>query len=337
MNKNETTTKKAVATAMGRDFKKLIKVDTENLGPIGENEVFIRNKYAGVNASDLNLMAGAYFADAKPPLDLGFEFCGEIIATGEKVNGFAVGDQVMGIALGQGYREISRLQADAVIPVPECRPESMTLITSGLAASIGLEKVGEIKSSDKVLVTAAAGAVGSIAVQLAKRLGCHVIGTCSSDEKLEELKRLGCSRVINYNKESIDDVLQQEYPEGIDLVFENVGGELFDITTKHLAKLGRLVICGFISEYESDEPAKVLSERIYHRLLWKSASVRAFLFSDFPELIPEHLQRLFGLLASGELEVKIDEKVFKGVGEVPNALAWMYARKNIGKVVITFN
>ena len=106
-------------------------------------------------------------------------------------------------------------------------------------ASLALEQTGEIKSGQTVLVTAAAGGTGVFAVQLAKLAGCHVIGTCSSSDKVSLLKSLGCDRVVNYKTESLHDVLKKEYPRGIDVVYESVGGEIFNTAARHLAIHGK--------------------------------------------------------------------------------------------------
>ncbi len=328
--------KKTVATEKGRDFNKILQVQSENLVLPGAGEILVKNKFAGVNASDLNMMAGAYFADIEPPFDLGFEFAGEVAAIGDGVDNLKVGDKIIGIKAGGGYREFVTMNSVEAIPVPVLDPGMMSLITVGLAASIGLEKVGEMRSSDTVLITAAAGGVGNIAVQLAKNIGCHVVATCGSEDKVQMLKDLGCDRVINYNAEDLHKVLQKEYPNGIDLVFENVGGKMYDASLKNLAKLGRLVVCGFVSEYQLDTPEVISSPRVYHDLLWKSASVRAFLFSDFPELIPVHLQKLMEMTASGKLNIIVDTKEFIGTEGVKEALNYMYDGKNQGKVIVKF-
>ena len=126
----------------------------------------------------------------------------------------------------------------------------LPLIVSGLTASLSLEFVGRMSSNETVLVTAAAGATGSFAVQLAKLNGNHVIGTCSSDEKGRFLTQLGCDRVVNYRKEKLGDVLKREYPKGVDLVYECVGGDMYDTCVQNLAVKGRIVVIGMISGYE---------------------------------------------------------------------------------------
>jgi hypothetical protein len=111
-----------------------------------------------------------------------------------------------------------------------------------------------------------------------------------------------------------------------------VGGQLFDTCVNHLAKLGRVIICGFVSEYLQQDT--VTAPRIYHQLLWKSASIRGFLFSDFPEQIPTHLQKLIGLLTEGKLKVSIDSKKFKGVDSILDAMDYLYSGSNNGRVVV---
>lgn len=102
-------------------------------------------------------------------------------------------------------------------------------------------------------VTAAAGATGLFAVQLAKLAGNHVIATCSSDDKAEVLKKLGCDRVINYKKENLHTTLKKEYPKGIDIVYESVGGDTFTTCVRNLAQFGRLIIIGAISQYQESD------------------------------------------------------------------------------------
>lgn len=324
---------KLEAVAISRSYRESIAIREVPLEAPTEQEVLIKNHYAGVNASDVNLIAGQYFADATVPYDLGFEFTGEVVAVGSAVTKHKVGDTVMGIKIGGGYREYVTLNEAEAIPVPEASPQLMSLLTVGLAASIGLEHVGEMKRDETILITAASGGVGHLAVQLAKQAGNHVIGTCGSAAKAQFLTSLGCDRVINYRQERVDEVLTQEYPNGIHLVFENVGGALFDTSVKHLAKLGRLIICGFVSEYTNGAQT-VNAPRIYHQLLWKSASVRGFLYSDFPELIPQHLGKLIQLMTQQQISVQIDSKAFVGLESVVEAMDYLYQGKNTGRVVV---
>jgi len=241
----------------------------------------------GINASDINYTAGRYRPGVKPPFDAGFESAGVVVAVGEDVKRIKVGDPVASAAYG-AFAQYQLLNEKQVFKVPILAREVVPLLASALTASISLAEIGQLKPSETVLVTAAAGGTGQFAVQLAKLAGCHVIGTCSSQDKVEMLKNLGCDRVINYKQESLDQVLQKEYPKGINVVYESVGGEFFDICTRHLAVQGRLIIIGFIAGYR-DETGWVQESSssprskipIPAQLLPKSASIHGFLLNHY--------------------------------------------------------
>jgi NADPH-dependent curcumin reductase CurA len=177
--------------------------------------------------------------------------------------------------------------------------------------------------------------VGSWCIQLAKLAGCHVIGTCSTAEKAKSLSKLGCDRVVIYRDEDLGKVLSNEYPNGIDLIFEQVGQETFDACVDNIALRGRILICGFVSEYTSG-PQEHTAPRIYHKLLWKSASIKAFLFAHWPEELPGQLQYLVDLVAKGKLDPVIDPEVFEGVDAAINAVEFLHGGKNTGKVIIRY-
>jgi NADPH-dependent curcumin reductase CurA len=158
---------------------------------------------------------------------------GKVLQIGSSVKGFKIGDAIVSTtynAFGD-YIVISSKQA---IKVPSTSPQAIPIFVSGLTASIALEQAGRIKKGETVLVTAAAGATGLFAVQLAKLAGCHVIGTCSSDEKCDYLLSLGVDRAINYTKVDLYKTLKSEYPKGIDVVYESVGGETFNVLRRQL-------------------------------------------------------------------------------------------------------
>jgi NADPH-dependent curcumin reductase CurA len=223
----------------------------------------------------------------------------------------------------------------SIVKVPQPTPEALPLIVCGSAASISLEQVGHLKSGETVLVTAAAGGTGQFVVQLAKLAGNHVIGTTSSDEKAAYLKSIGCDRVINYNKESVDEVLKAEYPKGVDLVFETVGGDMFKTAVNNIAPLGRIIVFGYISGYHGDKSAEpMLVNQLNPKLLMKSASVRGFLLGNHVPHIPAHIGRLVSLITEGKLKAGVDPTEFIGLEGIPDAIDYMYARKNIGKVVV---
>lgn len=330
-----TTYRKVIGTEFTRDFATAAEIVEVELPNPASDEIVIRNLYAGVNATDPNITAGLYTPGQPLPLDLGIEAVGEVTAVGADVKNFSVGDAAMTLSTGGGYREYQVAKARYAIPIKNATPEVMSLILSGLTASFGLEIVGEMKSNETVLVTAAAGGTGHIAVQLAKLAGNHVIGTCSTQEKADMLTGLGCDRVVLYKEEDLHDVLKTEYPKGVDLVYESVGRGMFDTAVRHLAVRGRLVIIGYITEYEG-KPEAITSPRIYTQLLWKSASIRSMFLNHFFDQMPAHMAKLTELLESGKLHVNIDPAEFKGVESVVAAVEHLQSGKNSGKVVVRY-
>jgi hypothetical protein len=327
------TYRKLVATRLSKSFRDVAQIVETELKPPGANEITIRNRFAGVNATDVNISAGKY-GGGEPPIDLGAEMAGEVVAVGESVTNFKVGDRVVSTRLG-GYAEYATLRARYAIPVPEATAEILALLASGVTAAIGLNVTGEMKSGETVLVTAAAGGTGQFAVQLAKLAGNQVIGTCGSDEKADLLKHLGCDRVVNYKRENLDAVLKDEYPRGVDLVYESVGRAMFDTCLDNLAIRGRLVIIGYITEYLST-PEIVNNPRIYFKLLGKSASLRGMFLLHFIKQVPEHMANLVALYQEGKLQAAIDPTVFQGLESVADAVEFLHSGQSSGKVVVRF-
>ena len=325
--------RKLVATKLTPDFREAARIVEEEVGGPGPGEVLVRNRVAGVNASDVNMTAGRYDPTAEPPFDLGFEAAGTVEAVGEGVEHLSPGDAVAFSVLGGGFRDLAVVPARVAVPVPEPSAEALSVLVSGLTASISLEQVGEVQAGETVLVTAAAGGTGQYAVQLAKRAGARVFGTCGSDEKASLLRDLGCDRPINYRDEDVKAVLKSEAPGGLDVVYEAVGGELFDLALKALAVKGRLITIGYVGEYV-DGPERLTDVRVYHRLLWRSASIRGFFLPHYASHYREHMGRLLGLVASGELTVAIDPAEFRGLEAVADAVEHLHSGDSRGKVVV---
>ena len=294
------------------DFAKATCLVTEKTPTPGPGEVLIQRIWTGVNASDVNFSAGRYFgssekAQALLPFDAGFESVGVVAALGKGVAlthpELKPGTPVATTTYG-GFSEYAVAPVSLVVPVPEASPEAVALLTSGLTASIALEQLGGVfVSGDEetargdvaettvkpkiVLVTAAAGGTGQIAVQLAKLAGHHVIATCGGEEKALLLKSLGVDRVVNYKKENLKRVLKTEYQRGIDLVYESVGGAMFQTCVDSLAAHGTLIVIGMMSQYTTggDDTQQSWTPSVNtglpEKLLWKSLSVRGF-------FLPQH-------------------------------------------------
>ncbi len=329
------TYRKLVATTLSTNFREAAEVVEEEIPDVKPHEVLIRNRYAAVNATDVNISGGRYQPGAEPPIDLGAEAAGVVEKAGRAVKHLEPGDAVLTSTLGGGYREYNVVRASNAIQVPEATPEVLSIMVSGLTASIALEEVGEMTSGETVLVTAAAGGTGQYAVQLAKRAGNHVVGTCSSQQKVEFLEELGCDHPINYTEDNVEQVLSEHYPSGINLIYEGVGGPLFDVCVGALARYGRLVSIGYVSEYKGGAE-KVNQERIYTKLLPKSASIRGFFLPHYAEHFQEHMNKLMRLQQSGAIHVSVDDQVFEGIEQVPDAVEYLHSGQSRGKVVVRF-
>jgi hypothetical protein len=329
--------KKLVAKQFARNFKMAIAIEELPIPDPAPNEIVIRNKFAGINAGfDTLICRGETpYLNLTPPFDLGVEAVGEVVAVGGDVKEFKVNDAVATTVRGGGYREYQAIATHLAVKVREATPEVLTLMPTGVSALVALEQAGEMKSQETVLVTAAAGGTGHIAVQLAKLAGNHVIGTCGSEAKAQLLKGLGCDRVINYRTENLAHVLNQDYPNGINLVFDCVGKEVYDTCVDNLAVRGRLVAIGFISEYAKN-PELVTQPRIYHKLFWKAASVRGFLMPHYAEHMVEARDRLLDLFYTGKIRVAVDPTQFTGIESIPAAVDYLLSGKNCGKVVVRF-
>jgi len=329
------TYRKLEVVEPGTDFARATRIVEVPMPSPGPGELLMRNRFAGVNASDPIFAAGGY-GNTATPFDIGIESAGEVVAVGAGVAHLKPGDAVMKFGFGGGYAEYRLVKAAEAIPVAAASAAAVSVLIAGLTASIGLE-VGELRAGDVVLVTAAAGGVGSYAVQLAQQAGARVVGTCGSEDKAQWLRRHGCERVIDYRREDLATVLAREYPQGIDLVFENVGRRLFDTAVSHLAVFGRVVCIGAVSEYQGGMQWEAVSQvRIYQQLLAKSALVRGFFLPHYPQRFAAHLEKLFGLIAQGAIEAPVDPREFTGIDAVRAAVAHLQGGANLGKVVVRF-
>ncbi|XP_030524997.1 prostaglandin reductase-3 [Rhodamnia argentea] len=308
--------------------------------PIDPQHVLVKILYAGVNASDVNFSSGRYFEGGKGdvgsrlPFDAGFEAVGIIAAVGDPVKDLKVGMPAALMTYGS-YAEFTMVPAKHVLSVARPDPEVVAMLTSGLTASIALEKAGQMESGKVVLVTAAAGGTGQFAVQLAKIAGNTVVATCGGREKAMLLKELGVDRVIDYKAEDIKTVLKKEFPKGVDTVYESVGGEMFDLCLNALAIFGRLIVIGMISQYQGEHgwtPSKYPG--LCEKLLSKSQTVAGFFLVQYSKFWQEHLDRLFKLYSRGQLKVAIDPKRFVGLNTVADAVEYLHSGRSIGKVVV---
>ena len=245
---------------------------------------------------------------------------------------FAVGEAVTGtlgvteyaVTDGEGVRGI-----DTSVAGPATWLGALGM--PGLTAYHGLNEVGEMQSGDTVLISAAAGAVGSVAGQLAKAKGCTVIGIAGGAEKCAWLREIGFDAAIDYKNENVLKRLRELAPKGIDIYFDNVGGDILDAALANLRRNARVIICGAISTYNDERPAPGPSR--YMALLVYRARMQGFLVFDYPDKDEAAIAELASLIASGELVAR--ETVVEGGIEVFGpTLRGLFEGRNTGKLVL---
>jgi NADPH-dependent curcumin reductase CurA len=200
---------------------------------------------------------------------------------------------------------------------------------TGITAYGGLLEVGALKDGEQVYVSTAAGAVGSVAAQIAKLKGCYVIGSTGSDDKAAWLRDdCGLDAVINYKTQPLRKALAEAAPKGIDVYFENVGGAHLDAVLPRMNVRGRIPVCGMISTYNGDgEPVRGLSNIIYRRV-----RLEGFVASDFGHLNGQFVEDMTGWLKSGK--IKYQETVLDGFERTPEALIGLFEGRNAGKMLV---
>lgn len=321
----------------GERFRDCVRIVETALTPPVGREVVVRIDWAGVNGvfdSQLANNALGYARTYEPPLDLGVEAVGTVAACGPGVAGLSPGDAVSVVQVGCGYHDYLKIEEAALRPIRSSTPDILALLPTGISALLALEVGGDLASGEVVAITAAAGGLGHIAVQLAKAQGNHVVALCSGARKGAMVAELGADLVLDSRADDLDQVFSQAYPDGIDLALDTVGGRLFDLLVDHLANKGRLVIAGYAAEQGANRPQIVMQERIYTRLYWKAASLRAFQNGLYRELHDDAARRLLARYYDGTLRVLVDPQPFVGLEEIPDAVEHLMAGENLGKVVV---
>jgi NADPH-dependent curcumin reductase len=255
---------------------------------------------------------------------------GRVIAS--KNSNFAVGDHVSGAF---GVQEHALSDGGGVIKIdPHLAPLPVYLSAlgmPGMTAYFGLLDTGQPKPGDTVVISAAAGAVGSVAGQIAKIKGCRVIGIAGGAEKCQYVTReLGFDAAIDYKSEDVTKALQKHCPNAIDIYFDNVGGDILEAVLAQLARGARIVICGAISQYNNTGPIKGPSN--YLSLLVNRASMKGMLVTDYANRYPEAVRAMAGWMASGKLKSR--EHIVEGLQTFPDTLLKLFTGENFGKLII---
>ena len=251
-----------------------------------------------------------------------------------KVPHVKVGDIVQGGMHG-GWQEYFIIPGEEAAAIPLVESIPLTALISvlgftGPTAYFGFLDIGQPKKGETVVVSAAAGAVGSIVCQIAKIKDCRVVGIAGSDEKCNWLKNdLKVDEVINYKKDDILESLKEKCPEGIDIYFENVGGETLDAALTLMNNYGRIPVCGLISMYNDWETP---GPKMFRNILMKRLTVKGFLVSDYLDRYAESLEALSEWMAEGKIQYKVD--IVEGIENAPSAVNKLFTGENTGKLVI---
>ncbi|SET64513.1 NADPH2:quinone reductase [Oceanobacillus limi] len=297
-----------------------------------ENEVLLEVKAIGVNYADTARREGKYVVPTKLPFIPGTEVAGVVAEVGENVRGVEKGSGVVTLLESGGYAEYVQVPARSLIPIPHdvSFEKAVALPLQGLSAYHILKTMGRLEEGETVLVHAAAGGVGSLAVQLAKIFGAGtVIATASTEEKLTFAKEMGADHLVNYTEDNwVEQIRDLTDGKGVDVALEMVGGDVFHQTTKCLAAFGRLVIYGAASGEQTTFHPSALMKR--------NQSVIGFFLPQImkkPKLFQQSLHDLLSYVSSGKLEVTVGGTF--PLAEAAHVHSLMQGRKTKGKIVLT--
>jgi NADPH-dependent curcumin reductase CurA len=298
-----------------------------------EGEVVLRNLYISLDPAIRGWMGDD--PNYIEPIALGDAVRSSVIGRVVKSNApcYAVGDVAMTVGAWERYTTaqgvaLNKLDENAGIPLSAFLG---ALGPTGLTAYFGLLEVGKPQAGETVLVSAAAGAVGSIVGQIAKMKGCRVVGMAGTDDKCDWLKdELGFDAVINYKTcGDYGSAIRAACPDGVDVYFDNVGGEILDATLLCLNKFARVAVCGWISTYNvPDAPGP----RNLWQLVAESVTIQGFTVLDYLERFPEGIGQLVQWLMAGELKYR--EELVDGLDNVLPTFLRLFDGSNQGKLVI---
>lgn len=298
----------------------------------GAGEVQVRNHWMTVDPYMRGRMNDV--KSYSPPFALGEAMqggaVGEVIASNDP--SLAVGDLVQSM---YGWREAFNAPAAAVQKLETfgLPPQAFLGVAGmpGMTAWVGLLKIAAMKDGDVVFVSGAAGAVGQIVVQIAKIKGNTVIGSCGGADKVAYLKSIGCDEVIDYKAEKdLTAALNRVAPKGIDVYFENVGGEHMDAAIAAARPFARFALCGMISQYNATGEMYGVKNLI--QAVGKSLRLEGFIVSNSFQHLPEFLKDMSGWIAEGKIQWK--ETIDEGIENAPGAFLKLFRGENTGKMLV---
>ena len=297
-----------------------------------EGEVLVRNSYLSVDPYMRGRMRD--MRSYIPPFEVGQVLEGGAVGQVVASNGASLseGAWVQGL---QGWREHYVSNGDGLFEVdPAVAPVSAflgVLGMPGLTAYAGLTQFGRPEEGETVFVSAAAGAVGSVVGQLARLRGCRTVGSAGSAEKVEWLTgELGFDAAFDYKREDLAGALREHCPDGIDVYFDNVGGDHLEAALDRMNRFGRIPLCGMISAYNLEDPPP--GPRNLVTLIANRVTIRGFLVMDHYDLLQPFLEEVGGHVRSGELRYR--ETVVEGIERMPEAFIGLLEGENLGKMLV---
>ncbi|MCM2369666.1 NADP-dependent oxidoreductase [Aporhodopirellula aestuarii] len=309
------------------------KLNTVALAPIEDGEFLVRNQWMSVDPYMRGRMkeVDSYV----PPFQIGKALEGGCIGVivESKNDRFAEGDLVLG---NQGWREYWKSTGQGVQKIdPELAPAQAylgALGMTGMTAWVGLKRIANIQSGETVFVSAASGAVGSMVAQIAKANGCNVIGSAGKQSKIDWLRdRAGIEQVMNYKAtDNLTEELGKLAPDGIDVYFDNVGGEHLEAALQHMNDFGRIAACGMISTYNATKPPA--APRNLFQVIGKRIRMQGFIVRDHMEDYQEFMRDVSTLIRSER--VVWEETITDGLENAPNAFIGLFEGENLGKSLV---
>lgn len=307
--------------------------DAQPVPEPGDGEVLVRTEWLGIDATVRTWLSKA--EGYIEPVEIGDVVRGSGIGRVVASKSDRIGAGAL-VATLTGWQEYAVVSDDPMLTTPLAEgtdPQAALGVfgANGLTAYVGLTEIGQIKEGETVVVSAAAGATGSIAVQIAKILGCRVVGIAGTDEKCAWLvDDLGLDGAINHRTDDLAAKLRELCPKRVDVFFDNTGGPILDAVLGRLADHARVVLCGAIASYNDHH--KPPGPPNYLNLISRRARMEGFISWDYWGRWAEITETLGGWVADGRLRHR--SHVFEGLEAAPHALNAMFTGENIGKIVI---
>ena len=325
---------KLVNRPEGINFDEALSLVEEDIDSPKDNKILIKTKMISMDAGTRMWMSDREDS-YQPPLELGSNMVGVCLAEVVESDNpnFSRGDLVRGFGEWADYAVVeadSFLKLEAGLDQEEAYLSVLGL--NGWTAYVGVMEVGKPKEGETFLVSAAAGATGSLAGQIAKKAGCKVIGLAGSQEKCDWLVNdLGFDNAINYKTEDLDSALKEVCPNGIDIYFDNVAGDILNVVLQNLALYARIPLCGLIAQY-NEKGSRMPGPENFDQLLMKRASITGFFCPDFLDDGPKIEEIMHDWYIEGSLKFKAD--VTNGLENVLVSYKRMFNGDNIGKTLV---